>query len=136
MTNSKFVRSSDLVVDTPLWDWISWNMPGPREGVVVGDVDMIYRIYNPAIKNDDGKFILIELKQNGARMGIGQKHIYKLLDGLLRKGDPEADHYKGFYVMSYDENGEKVEINYKHSLNMDEFKEFLMGTNVIDPYPL
>jgi hypothetical protein len=84
-------------------DWIRENMPHASEGYVVEDIDLVLRAYGANYYTDaEGIFMLIELKFGNAWVGTAQQRTFGMIHKLLRKADPEARRYLGYFVIQYD----------------------------------
>ena len=94
-------RHPDVLQQLPFRDWIRQNLPGPKAGYVVEDLDLVIRVYGDNFSSDStGKFMLIELKKHPANIGHAQWMTFGLIDRLL-KSSPEGYRYKGYYVIQY-----------------------------------
>jgi hypothetical protein len=78
-------------------------MPHASEGYVVEDIDLVLRAYGANYYTDaEGIFMLIELKFGNAWVGTAQQRTFGMIHKLLRKADPEARRYLGYFVIQYD----------------------------------
>lgn len=130
-------RNPDKFQVLPVREYIRKMCPGPSDGLVVEDLDLVPLIYGPLIgrhKNDDGKFMLVEIKHTGFGIKYAQTRLFAMMDRLLRLGDPHGKFYIGFYVLNWDNNANKpIALNGK-PCNEDKFKEWITGKTQIDPY--
>jgi hypothetical protein len=65
-----------------------------------------------------------------------QVETLQLLDGLLRAGDPNATLYRGVYIVEWTDEPTVtwVRVNYKHMLDADTFKAFLLFQHLLLSY--
>ena len=135
MTGSK-IRSKTLQI-LPERQWIRDNIPD-REGFVVEDLDMIVKIYNPEKPRDAGKFRLIEKKNHGERFNYAQVLLFKTMDHLLTRGDPDRKCYQGFYLIiwnyrDYDHVKVNNKVLSKIGNELSEYARWLIGELYVEP---
>jgi len=135
--NKYIFRNPDLYQELPWRRWFRGEfpeMPFPQvAGLSVEDIDLVTTLFGKHIDRNpraNGKFKIIEIKQGNAQMDYGQRRIYALIDGLLRKGDPDSYHYEGFYLMRW--SPPRCSINNRH-LDMDELTDFFLNKYDIEP---
>ena len=121
-------RNPDIFQVLPFREYIRQNCPGPGEGYVVEDLDLILKIYGSKWNTDKmGRFMLIELKFDDAWINYAQQETFRSIHHLLRKADPEAKRYLGYFVIQYsDEDWEQADfrINRK-AVTREQFLSFL-----------
>jgi len=88
-------------------DWIRENIPDTK-GFIVEDLDMIVKIYDPEKQRDSGKIRLIEKKNPREKFNYAQISLFKTMDYILTKGDPDRKCYQGFYLIIWGNNEVKV----------------------------
>lgn len=123
------IRNPDLIQILPWREWIRENMPTGTEGIVVEDLDLIVLRFGPQEGlgyNDNGRFMLVEIKQKGAPLPYAQKRVFGLVHQVLRRGDPARRYYLGFYLVHWYEE-HHVKINGREVLDMEQFRAFLLG---------
>jgi hypothetical protein len=85
----------------------SKRFPSGADGFVVEDLDVLVRWWGHNFQlDDDGTFALVEMKYDAtgagpARLPYAQERTFELLDGVLRRGDPDGTRYRGCYVVQY-----------------------------------
>lgn len=129
-------RNPDKYQVLPWRDWIRTVFPTGQEGFVVQDLDLIvYRFGSLIHKKSDmyGKFILIEVKYKKHRLEFSQEVVFGLIDHLLRKADPEGNHYAGFYVLTWSEKPDEIAINGVIK-GIENVGKFLLGKISTPPY--
>jgi len=95
-------RGADGGQEHPYMQNVRANWPGPKH-VVQTDVDQIIRRYSN--DNPKGTFILIEYKHGDQlQMTGGQSNTLGLLDELCRKSDLKSAHYRGLFLINYEQN--------------------------------
>ena len=132
------IRSKTLQI-LPEREWIRENISCEKGGFVVEDLDMIVKIYNPEIPRDSGKFRLIEKKNPGERFGYAQISLFKTMDHLLTKSDPDRKCYQGFYLIIWnykDDNHVKVnnDVLSKIGGQESEYGQWLLGKLYVKPW--
>jgi hypothetical protein len=91
----------------PIREYLRANCPKGREGFVVEDLDLVVRLWGPRYGTDDrGTLKLIEVKRASGEFETAQQRTFGLLDGLLRRGDPDGTRYGGFYLLRHNIDGE------------------------------
>lgn len=96
-------RNEDKFQRLPHRDWLRENQPEGTEGYVVEDLDLLLRCYGSAYGTDGrGRFMFCELKYYPHTIGYAQRKTFGLVDGLLRKADPNQKRYLGYYQVQYD----------------------------------
>lgn len=85
-----------LVDHAPGWD--------DDNGLVVTDLDMVFRYYGPDYGTDAyGRFWICEAKKGlHSRLTGGQYHLFKQMDGMLRSMKMNMPRYFGFWLLNYD----------------------------------
>ena len=134
--NSRLFGEHKLFPRTPLREWIREHIPGPEDGYVAEDLDLIFLRYGKAIgkdKNADGQFILCEWKLGRQELPYSQQRTFGLMDRLLRLADPNKQFYQGFYYICWDGKSSGLLIN-KEAIIQEEFQMFLMGELPIKPF--
>ena len=131
------IRSKTLQI-LPEREWIRKNIPYTR-GFVVEDLDMIVKIYDPEIPRDSGRFRLIEKKNPGEDFGYAQVSLFKTMDYLLTKGDPNRKCYQGFYLVIWNyQNYNHVKVNDVVLSKIDgqesEYAQWLLDKLYIKPW--
>jgi len=122
--------------------------PGGKEGFIAEDLDLVIRKHGGKYSTDAmGRFSLIEVKHGGCsikdciadEIGFSKEMTFGMIDRLLRKGDPEAKRYEGFFIIRTFKNPEWSKhdtifnVNSKHVCREDFFK-WLNGDLYIKPY--
>ena len=127
-------RNPELYQVLPWRECFRNNFPTAKQGYVVEDLDLLILKFGEAIgrdKDDDGKFILCEIKTNGASMGYAQQRVWGLVHRTLRLGDPDRKYYHGFYLIGWnEEQKEKISIN-GVVVGIDGLREFVTGNTTI-----
>ena len=127
MSDELRFRNPDILQELPFRKWMRNNLPHPKEGMVVEDLDVVLRVYGEKFNtDDDGKFMLVELKKYSAYIGHAQWMTYGLINRLL-VSSLESYRYQGYYVVQYTVDNWDVSqfwIN-KERIYLPEFKEFL-----------
>lgn len=129
-------RNPDKYQILPWREWLRKVFPAGQEGFVVQDLDLIvYRFGSLIYEKSDlyGKFILIEVKYKKYHLEFSQEVLFGLIDSLLRKADPEGNHYAGFYILTWDEDPDEIAIN-GIIKGMENVKRFLLGEITIPSY--
>ena len=101
----------------------------PNEGYVIEDLDMLIRGFGPRFKAGElGYFREMELKFGSKWLTYGQIKTFGLRDYLMRKGDPQGLHYRGFYVIQYsDDDWYKAEFKVNRvPVDRETFDKFLL----------
>lgn len=122
-------RNPELLQVLPYREWIRSNMPGPRAGFVVEDLDLVIRTYGNEFDTDGiGKIMLVELKRWPHNIGYAQRATFGLLHRLLRKADPDQNRYVGYFVVQYDNDDWDYSQFWVNGINLclSELKDFLM----------
>lgn len=102
MSVQPIFRNPDYLQELPFRKWLRENMPTPRDGFVVEDLDLLLRCYGPNYHTDDkGCFMLVEVKYGNADLGHAQRRTFGLINQLLRLADPKRERYMGFYLIQY-----------------------------------
>lgn len=116
-------------------DWIRDHIPD-EPGFIVEDLDMIVKIYDHEKSRDSGKFRLIEKKNPHERFNFTQILLFKTIDHLLIKGDPDRKCYQGFYLLIWDDN--EVKVNNKVLSRIDgyssDFGMWLRNKLYVEPF--
>ena len=114
-------RNPDKFQQLQFRDWIREKLPSGSAGVVVEDLDLVMRVYGYDRDTDAiGKFALIELKHGLNCLRRAQRNTFKLIDSLLRQGDPSAERYLGYFLLNYtDEDWHKAAFLVNH-VSLDE----------------
>ena len=100
----------------------------PQQGLVIEDMDFIALRFGPLIGrsyNDDGQFIMGEVKKGMVELAYAQKRTFGLMHRLLRLGDAERKYYLGFFFVQELEDSIRV-INGR-KLSEDDFVKFMEG---------
>ena len=133
MTGHTF-RNPELFQVLPFREWMRKNLPSGSQGMVIEDLDLVIRVYGTNFGSDAvGKFMLIELKFKKSWIGQAQKRTFGQIDRLLRKADPDAKRYMGYFVVQYDdEDWDKAQfkVNRKR-LPTETFKRFLLFDSAV-----
>lgn len=82
--------------ELPLRWFIRERCPGPDDGLIVEDLDLVLR---STITSSVGKFRLVEHKHGSAPIKTAQAMTFGLMDALFRVADPGGDYYDGWYVL-------------------------------------
>lgn len=100
-------RHPELVQVLPWRELLRELLPSGGAGCVVEDLDLIVRLYPPLVEPEahPGRMALVEIKQHGATLGWAQRRTFGQLDALLRRGDPDGRHYRGFFVLGWGTDG-------------------------------
>lgn len=132
--NGLEIRSKTLQ-RLPEREWIRENIPD-EPGFIVEDLDMVVKIYDPEKSRDSGKFRLIEKKNPHERFNFAQILLFKTIDHILTKGDPDKKCYQGFYLLVWDDN--KVRVNEKTLSRIggqsSEFGLWLLNRLYVEPF--
>jgi hypothetical protein len=116
-------------------DWIREHIPD-ESGFVVEDLDMIVKIYDPKKSRDSGKFRLVEKKNPHEKFNYAQILLFKTMDHILTKGDPDKKCYQGFYLIIWGNN--EVRVNEKILSRIggqsSEFGSWLLGRLYVEPF--
>lgn len=130
-------RNPDMYEELPWRRWFRGEfseMPFPQVACfTVEDIDLVTILYGKHIERhprEHGRFKIVEVKQGRAEMDYAQRRMYALMDELLRKGDPNGEHYEGFYLMRW--SPPRCSVNNRH-LDMDELAQFYLGQYEIEP---
>jgi len=127
-------RHPDLVQQLPFRDYIRENCPGASQGLSVLDLDLVPLLFGQIIgrpKNADGKFMLTEIKKVGVPLNYAQGRLLMMIHNLLRKSDPQQEHYIGSYLLHWDyEDNSPVAINGIPATS-DLFREWITGGRYI-----
>lgn len=130
-------RNPDKLQVLPYREWLRHNMPNAGYGFVVEDLDLVVRWFGQNYGFDStGAFMLIELKHGNSDLGIAQTKLWGLIDGMLRKADPEYKRYFGFYLIQYsceDWDTALFRINH-HAVTKEQFIGFWERRFVINSY--
>lgn len=90
----------DPTLRLPFREVIRQELPGPDDGLVTLDVDLVMRVYGFNYGTDArGKFRLLEVKCADGRLTGGEAHTFRLLDEMLRLLDPQRRRYLGFFTI-------------------------------------
>ena len=130
-------RNPDKVQVLTWREWMREELPAPREGMVIEDLDLlVLRFGSLECRNykDDGKFLLAEVKIKDAQINYAQQRVWKLLHTLLRKSDTNQSYYQGFYLIQWFDLPKEDNKNFNffvkvndRKLEIDDFKAFLLG---------
>lgn len=137
MSSRPIFRNPDKFQVLPLRDYLRGEkFPSGKGGLVVEDLDLVLLRFGPLVGRDydaDGKIAIVESKNKGYTLPYAQIRTFRLLDKLLRSGDPKGEHYAGFYVLNWDnENNTPVAINYR-PCTQQEFDDWVVGKLDIPP---
>lgn len=119
-------------------EWLrSDRFPTGSEGFVVEDLDLVVRWYVSKV-DEVGKFMFCEIKNNRAGLKPAQRNTFRLIDELLRRGDPSRERYIGFYLIQpslpeWENLNCMFQVNGK-VLNHDDLSLFFLGLLKIPPY--
>ncbi len=129
MSNHVF-RNPDLYQQLPFRDYIRQHCPGANAGLIVTDLDMIVNHIGALVgrrRNDDGRILLVELKDMGADLNYSQSRTMQLMHKLMRKADPERKFYGGSYLLHWDnKNNVPCRINSK-PITEQQFNDWITG---------
>lgn len=117
-------------------DWSRKNLPTASDGMVLEDLDLVALTYGSLIArpaNADGRFRLIEIKEERGAMGYAQQRVFGLIHRLLRQADHEHEFYDGFFLVKW--NSDHVVVNGQY-MAMDEFKLWMTGQLSFSKCPL
>ena len=115
----------------PIREWIRRNCKNGREGLVVTDLDLVLRTFDPRLFGDEGEFRLCEHKSSlTLDLDVAQFKTFKMLDRICRR-DPK---YQGFYLIRtrkdcfdlFDVNGEQM--------SPDRFQAWIEGHIMVQPF--
>jgi hypothetical protein len=127
-------RNPDKLALIPYREYMRDNLPTPGQGMVVEDMDVIALQIGALCgrhRDADGKFMMIEIKSFGARMGYAQTRLFSMMHRLMRAGDPQKEYYVGFYLLHWDDNNNKpVSINHQPCTEQ-EFKDWMVGETTL-----
>lgn len=130
MASGHIFRNPDKVQQLPFRDYIREHCPGARDGLSVLDLDMVPLLFGELVnrgKNDDGKFMLTEIKNDGAQLNYAQKRLLHLMHKLLRSADPEKKFYIGCYLLHWDHaQNLPAKINNRR-IDEETFKRWMTG---------
>lgn len=105
---------------------------GPRDGLVVEDLDLILRRYTPGLTGDNGRFRLAENKKATSPMPYGQLKTFRLIDSILRAGS--HGEYEGFFLVETPVPWNDAGPFYVNDVPLDRF-EFTAWCNFADDAP-
>lgn len=84
----------------PYREFIRQRLPGPSDGFIVEDIDLILRVFGMGYGTDTrGKFRLLEIKSADGRITYGQRETFNLIDMMLRAVDPQRRRYLGYFTI-------------------------------------
>lgn len=127
--------------ELPLRWFIRERCPGPADGLIVEDLDLVLR---STVTSDVGRFRLVEHKYGAAPLGTSKKMTFGLMDALLRVADPAGDYYDGWYVLrtrppepaedvTYLDGVDSFQVNAAR-LTRDEFIDWAsFGATIVEP---
>jgi hypothetical protein len=82
-----------------LREWMRRILPGPREGIVISDLDIGIRRYGPNYDLDgEGDLMLMEKKEFMGQITGGQRRIYNWIDARLNKDI----RWRGWHLLKID----------------------------------
>lgn len=119
--------------ELPWRKWVRANLPRGFEGFCVEDVDGVVICFDPKAHTNQA-LILLEIKEWGVQLDRSQLEMLKLLDRLLRAGDPRRALYRGTYIVEWHSTAEFVRVNYRQPLSHERFREFLLGRLALPSY--
>lgn len=128
-----FGHASASEPELPWRAFIRQNLPRGPEGFVFEDIDGVAVRFDPKAHVNQA-FMLIEFKWWGVKLDRSQVEVLRMLDGIMRRGDPQRALYKGTYTVEWHRTDEFVRINYQQHLSHDRFKQFLMFQTSIPSY--
>ena len=114
--NKNLFGNHPLFPKTPLRDWIRKYIPGPKDGYVAEDLDLIFLRFGEAIgrtQDADGQFILCEWKLTWKLLPYSQQRVFGLIDKILRRGDPAGLYYQVFYYLCWNGKADTLYLNNK-----------------------
>jgi len=115
MNNKPVFRNPELYQQLPLRDYIREKCPTPSQGLSVLDLDLVPLMFGGLVnrhRNDDGKFMLIEVKNKSVKINYAQKRLLQLMHRLFREADKNRNHYIGAYLLHWDhDNNKPVAVN-------------------------
>jgi len=83
-------------------------------------------------RNADGKFMLVEIKNVGAKLNYTQKRLMQMMHKLFREADPQQKHYIGCYLLTWDHsNNVPVSVN-NASITEQQFTKWITGQLYLD----
>lgn len=103
-----------------------------QQGLVVEDVDLVLRRYDPQVLGDRGRFRLVENKKVTSPMPYGQLKTFRLIDELLRAAN--SDRYDGFYLVETPDPWDDAGPFYVNDVPLDRF-EFTAWCEFADDAP-
>jgi len=116
----------DLYQQLPWRDWARENLPTGGEGMVLEDLDLVVRRYGSLANGDPlGKISLVEIKTGGSVLGRSKAMTFGVMDAILRKGDPDGEHYEGYYMLRW--NPPFYTINDDVELDEEGLRSFFLG---------
>jgi hypothetical protein len=90
----------DINLQLPFRDFIRRELPGPHDGLVAADVDLILRAFGLPYGTDArGKFRMLEIKCADGRLTNGERQTFRLVDDMLRSIDPGRRRYLGYFTI-------------------------------------
>lgn len=129
------LRHPEIIQRIAWRDFIRKHVPPGREGYVAEDLDLVMRCY--AAGDPIGKFMLVEFKYDKFGLDHSQRRTFGLIDGLLKKADPERRRYRGYYLLQYPEQDfnkcDHVNVNGR-LLTKNELVKFLKFELDVLPY--
>lgn len=130
MASGHVFRNPDKVQQLPFRDYIREHCPGARDGLSVLDLDMVPLLFGNMVgrpSKADGKFMLTEIKANGAKLNYAQERLLMLMHRLLRQADPDKKFFIGSYLLHWDYDTNKpASLNYKRISDAD-FQQWITG---------
>ncbi len=115
----------------PWREWMRTNLPKGSEGFAVEDLDAIVTIFG-RLSPDLEKFMLVEFKQWGTQLDYSQLKTLRLLNYLLRRGDPKRVQYRGVYVVEWPrDDSDFVRVNYRQVLRFDQLQQFFLFRHAV-----
>jgi hypothetical protein len=133
MNNKPVFRNPDKYQVLEWREWMRDNLPNGKSGMVVEDLDLVPLLFGPLVnrqRDEDGKFMLIEIKTAFGQMGYAQRRLFSMMHKLLRKADPDRKYYIGFYLVRWN-NGKPESVN-NARVTEQKFIEFMTGKATLE----
>lgn len=130
MASGHKFRNGDKIQVLGYREWIREHCPGARQGMVVEDLDLVPLLFGGLINrhyNDNGQFMLVEIKNTGFGVNYAQKRLFGMMDTLFRFSDPDKTFYLGFFLVWWDHEKNKPTAINMEPCSEAEFSQWMQG---------